>query len=121
MVSVRVAHVRLMGGTAAILACGFKAAAAQESGIPAIELAPGTIEAPPPATDETTTRIEKQTLEHRMVQSIQDLGRRVDAGINYSRETNSINLRGLGENRVLTTIDGIRQTWMEEIGRASLR
>src|SRR3546814_7421919 len=68
-----------------------------------------------------STRIEKQTLEHRMVQSIQDLGRRVDAGINYSRETNSINLRGLGENRVLTTIDGIRQTWMEEIGRASLR
>src|SRR3546814_4207092 len=49
-----------------------------------------------------------------MVQSIQDLGRRVDAGINYSRETNSINLRGLGENRVLTTIDGIRQTWMED-------
>src|SRR3546814_20470036 len=68
MVSVRVAHARLMGGTAAILACGFHAAAAQESGIPAIALAPVQLEAPPPATDETPTPPENQPTQHLLVQ-----------------------------------------------------
>ncbi len=111
---------RLMSGAAAVLACGFGSAATAQEKAPAnpptaIQLAPVSVEGTaPPQTDETTVRIEKETLDHHMVQSIQDLGRRVDAGINYSRATNSINLRGLGENRVLTTIDGIRQTWMRD-------
>lgn len=109
-----------MSGAAVILAYGFGSAAAAQEKPPAnpptaIQLAPVSVEGTAqPQTDETTVRIEKETLDHHMVQSIQDLGRRVDAGINFSRETNSINLRGLGENRVLTTIDGIRQTWMRD-------
>ncbi|MET4700811.1 hemoglobin/transferrin/lactoferrin receptor protein [Constrictibacter sp. MBR-5] len=121
MVSARSARIRLLCGTASLLVLGAGGAAAQQTGErtgkapAAVELAPLEVEgAAPPETDETTVRIEKEALDQHMVQSIQDLGRRLDAGVGYSRATNSINLRGLGENRVLTTIDGIRQTWMED-------
>lgn len=59
-----------------------------------------------------TERTEREELDRRMVQSIEDLGRRVDAGVNFSRQTNSINIRGLDQDRVLTTLDGIRLPWL---------
>lgn len=59
-----------------------------------------------------TTRTERETLDRRSVQSFDDLGRRVDAGVNFSRQTNSINIRGLDADRVLTTLDGIRLPWL---------
>jgi len=107
---------RLMCGTASLLVAGAGAATAQQTGqAPAVvELAPLEVEgAAPPETGETTIRIEKEALDRHMVESVQDLGRRLDAGVNFSRATNSINLRGLGENRVQTRLDGIRQSWLQ--------
>lgn len=58
------------------------------------------------------SRTERGTLDRRSVQSFEDLGRRVDAGVNFSRQTNSINIGGLDADRVLTTLDGIRLPWL---------
>lgn len=125
MVSGLSAGARLMCGTAAVIALSAGGATAQETtqaqpaqvqtGAQAgvIELAPIAVEGvAPPETGETTVRIDKETLDHHMVDSIEDIGRRLDAGVNFGRATKSINLRGLGENRVQTRIDGIRQSWL---------
>lgn len=58
------------------------------------------------------TRTEREDLDRRSVQSFEDLGRRVDAGVNFSRQTNSVNIRGLDSDRVLMTLDGIRLPWL---------
>ncbi|TDR94059.1 TonB-dependent hemoglobin/transferrin/lactoferrin family receptor [Enterovirga rhinocerotis] len=62
-------------------------------------------------TTTTTTRAE---LDQLQIQSIQDLGRSVEAGISFNRNNNSINIRGLDGPRVLTTIDGIRQSFITD-------
>ena len=59
-----------------------------------------------------TSRTDRETLDRRSIQSFEDLGRRVDAGVNFSRQTNSVNIRGLDADRVLTTLDGIRLPWL---------
>ncbi len=46
-----------------------------------------------------------------------DLGRRAEPGISFNQSNQSINLRGLDKNRVLTKIDGIRQTWLNDAAR----
>ncbi|MBB3147161.1 hemoglobin/transferrin/lactoferrin receptor protein [Phyllobacterium trifolii] len=61
-----------------------------------------------------TTVTDRQEIQERMVESFEDLGRRVDAGVNFDTQNNSINLRGLDQNRVLTTIDGIRVPWLTD-------
>lgn len=56
----------------------------------------------------TTTRTTREELDNRQIQSFEELARRGEAGINFNRRTNSVNIRGLDGARVLTTIDGIR-------------
>lgn len=60
----------------------------------------------------TTTRTTRQELDRQQVQSLTDLANRVEAGISFNRQTNSLNIRGLDGARVLTTIDGIRQPFL---------
>jgi hemoglobin/transferrin/lactoferrin receptor protein len=60
----------------------------------------------------TTTRVTRQELDRQQVQSLADLSNRVEAGISFNRQNNSLNIRGLDGARVLTTIDGIRQPFM---------
>ncbi|MFN4087852.1 MAG: TonB-dependent hemoglobin/transferrin/lactoferrin family receptor [Alphaproteobacteria bacterium] len=125
----RAAFARLVGGSALALLCTADTAAAQQTAAQqptareataqaataATELPPITVATPaPPATDAATTRVDKAERDHHMVDDIGDIGRRIDAGLNFSRRTRSIALRGLDASRVLTTIDGIRQTWMED-------
>jgi len=93
--------------------------------LPTLATAQSTDQAPPtqigeivvtgertPAATILTTRTNREALDRRSVQSFEDLGRRVDAGVNFSRQTNSINIRGLDADRVLTTLDGIRLPWL---------
>ncbi|TDP46167.1 TonB-dependent hemoglobin/transferrin/lactoferrin family receptor [Zavarzinia compransoris] len=99
----------------------FGALAAGTFGLPAlaqeaapIQLDQVTVEGeadPKPVKAETTDR---ETLEERQVENFEDFSRRVDAGVNVDRGTRSINIRGLGEDRVLTTIDGIRLPWLND-------
>lgn len=66
----------------------------------------------------TTTSTSAATLEERQIRSFDDLGRRAEPGVNYSRTTESINIRGLDRDRVLTTLDGIRVPWLTDGARS---
>ncbi|EJZ19746.1 TonB-dependent hemoglobin/transferrin/lactoferrin family receptor [Rhizobium sp. Pop5] len=65
-------------------------------------VAPGSVADTPLATE-----ITKKQLEEKQVTSYDDIGRSVDASVNYSRADSGFNLRGLSGSRILTTIDGI--------------
>ncbi|CAM5766169.1 TonB-dependent hemoglobin/transferrin/lactoferrin family receptor [Bosea minatitlanensis] len=62
----------------------------------------------------TTTRVTRQELDRQQVQSLTELSNRVEAGISFNRQNNTINIRGLDGPRVLTTIDGIRQSYITD-------
>ena len=62
-------------------------------------------------TTTTTTRAE---LDRQQIQSITELSNRVEAGISFNRANGSVNIRGLDGARVLTTVDGIRQTFVTD-------
>ncbi|WP_245423848.1 MULTISPECIES: TonB-dependent hemoglobin/transferrin/lactoferrin family receptor [unclassified Rhizobium] len=65
-------------------------------------VAPGSVADTPLATEVT-----QKQLEEKQVTNYDDIGRSVDAGVNYSRADAGFNLRGLSGARILTTIDGI--------------
>ncbi|WP_160115708.1 TonB-dependent hemoglobin/transferrin/lactoferrin family receptor [Bosea lathyri] len=60
----------------------------------------------------TTTRTTREELDRQQIQSLSELSNRVEAGITFNRQSNSLNIRGLDGARVLTTIDGIRQPFL---------
>lgn len=66
----------------------------------------------PLVTGPTTTRTTREELDRQQIQSISDLANRYEAGISFNRNNNSVNIRGLDGPRVLTTIDGIRQSFL---------
>lgn len=61
-----------------------------------------------------TQTTERNTLQQRMVTDFKDFARRIDAGVNFNSATKSVNIRGLQDNRILTTIDGIRLPWLTD-------
>ncbi|OWV76676.1 cation transporter [Rhizobium sp. R339] len=65
-------------------------------------VAPGSVADTPLATE-----ITQKQLEEKQVTNYDDIGRSVDAGVNYSRADAGFNLRGLSGARILTTVDGI--------------
>ncbi|THF61791.1 TonB-dependent hemoglobin/transferrin/lactoferrin family receptor [Pseudothauera nasutitermitis] len=71
-----------------------------------------TVDAAGPPT--TTTSTDAETLEKRFIRSFEDLGRRAEPGVNFDRDSQSINIRGLDRDRVHTTIDGIRVPWLND-------
>ncbi|MDX5370924.1 MAG: TonB-dependent hemoglobin/transferrin/lactoferrin family receptor [Pseudomonadaceae bacterium] len=66
----------------------------------------------------TTTRTDAKTLDERQIRSFDDLGKRAEPGVKYSRTSESINIRGLDRDRVLTTLDGIRVPWLTDGARS---
>jgi hemoglobin/transferrin/lactoferrin receptor protein len=57
-----------------------------------------------PLASETTAK----TIDDKQINSFDDLGRSTEVGVSSSRINSSVNIRGLDDDRVLTTIDGIR-------------
>ena len=66
-----------------------------------------------PWQSETT----RKDLDALQIQNWNDLGRRLEPGVSFNESTQSISVRGLDKNRVLTRIDGIRQTWLNDAAR----
>ena len=66
-----------------------------------------------PWSSETT----RKDLDALQILNWSDLGRRAEPGVSFSETSQSINVRGLDKNRVLTRIDGIRQTWLNDAAR----
>lgn len=62
----------------------------------------GTV-ADTPFASQTT----QETILKRDIQDLDDLGNTVEPGVSFVEATKSVNIRGLEEDRVLTTIDGI--------------
>ncbi|HSX73409.1 MAG TPA: TonB-dependent receptor plug domain-containing protein, partial [Shinella sp.] len=117
-------HARLLNGTAiAVLLSVSGPAIAQQATTNEAPAAQGTVletinvqatkQGRVGAAPQTQTT-ERPKLEQRMVTDFKDFARRVDAGVNFNSNTNSINMRGLQDNRVLTTIDGIRLPWLTD-------
>ncbi|MDQ0996406.1 hemoglobin/transferrin/lactoferrin receptor protein [Phyllobacterium ifriqiyense] len=121
MVLGKILFARLMCGSAGtILALGLGSGIAAAQTAPAdgenITLAPIVLKNKPGGDEATvlTNTVDREVIQNRMVQDFEDLGRRVDAGVNYNSTSKSINLRGLDQNRVLTTLDGIRVPWISD-------
>ncbi len=105
-----------VAGTALGLVLAASAAGAQTAPPPSggvIELDPIYIEGSA-KREKTATTVDKAAIEERMADSLDELGQRIDAGVNINRDNGSINIRGLDGNRVLTTIDGIRVPWLTD-------
>ncbi|UIJ72611.1 TonB-dependent hemoglobin/transferrin/lactoferrin family receptor [Aurantimonas sp. HBX-1] len=67
----------------------------------------------------TTSTTLRATIDNKLIDSIEDLGRTEEAGISFNRTTRSINIRGLEGPRVLTTIDGIRVPYLADATRGA--
>lgn len=111
-------RIRLMSGSAvALILCPPATAFAQQATNAETQLQTITVEgkkqgrvAQSPLTETT----ERSELDQRMVTDFKDFSRRVDAGVNFSETSKSVNIRGLQDARVLTTIDGIRLPWLTD-------
>lgn len=66
---------------------------------------------------EGSTRLSSTDLDDRGIEDWDDLARRGDAGINFSRGTDSVNVRGMDRDRVVTRVDGIRLPWLTDGAR----
>ncbi|HEV7435462.1 MAG TPA: TonB-dependent hemoglobin/transferrin/lactoferrin family receptor [Pseudorhizobium sp.] len=64
-----------------------------------------------PAGDVAETPLASRTtaeeIEANQITSLEDLGRSLEPGVAFNQATRSVNIRGLEQNRVLTSIDGI--------------
>ncbi|MBP0616242.1 TonB-dependent hemoglobin/transferrin/lactoferrin family receptor [Jiella mangrovi] len=63
-----------------------------------------------------TERITRQQLDAAQIFDPDDIGR-LDPGVGYSRSSGSFSVRGLQDNRVLTTVDGIPLSWLDDGAR----
>lgn len=82
--------------------------------LPDVEVVAQAVKEPLP----TTSTTDAATLERRFIRSFDDLARRSEPGVNFNRSNESINIRGLDRDRVLTTIDGIRVPWLTDGARS---
>lgn len=114
----------LLGGASLFMALGVHHAATQDGasdGVTVLERiqvtakkeAAGAVSDSPTATQTTA-----EDLRERQITNIQDLGNTTEPGVNYSAATKSINIRGLEDDRVLTTIDGVRIPFMPDYARS---
>src|SRR5690606_26636169 len=70
------------------------------------------------ADSPTATETTAQDIRERQITNIQDLSNTTEPGVNFSNSTKSINIRGLEDDRVLTTIDGVRIPFMPDYARS---
>ena len=63
-----------------------------------------------------TERKTAKDIADKQVDDVHDIDR-LDPAINYNSSSDSFNIRGLDQNRVLTTIDGIRLPWLYDGSR----
>ncbi|MEZ2219911.1 TonB-dependent hemoglobin/transferrin/lactoferrin family receptor [Rhizobium sp. RCC_161_2] len=71
------------------------------------------------ADSPTTTETTAQEIDDKQITRIEDLGRSTEVGVGYNRTTGGINIRGLGDDRVLTTVDGIEIPYMLDVARGA--
>ncbi|MBR0554637.1 TonB-dependent hemoglobin/transferrin/lactoferrin family receptor [Ciceribacter sp. L1K23] len=111
---------RLLNGTAVALVVAFTGSAyaqdAQQAGGTVLDTitVDGQAQTGTSATAPQTQTTDRAVVQQKMVTDYKDFARRIDAGVNFDSASGSVNLRGLQDNRVLTTIDGIRLPWLTD-------
>jgi hemoglobin/transferrin/lactoferrin receptor protein len=71
------------------------------------------------ADSHTASETTAQTIDDKQITSIEDLGRSTEVGLGFDRTSGGVNLRGLQDNRVLTTVDGIEIPYMLDGARGA--
>ena len=82
------------------------------------QLSPVTVEGEGAvATPAWETRTDRKRMDDLQIKNWSDLGKRAEPGVSFNRQNNSINIRGLDQDRVLTRVDGIRLPWLDDGAR----
>lgn len=68
-----------------------------------------------PTASETTAK----DIDNKQITRIEDLGRSTEVGVGFNRATGGVNIRGLGDDRVLTTVDGIQIPFLLDASRGN--
>jgi hemoglobin/transferrin/lactoferrin receptor protein len=71
------------------------------------------------ADSPTATETTPQTIDDKQITSIEDLARSTEVGLGFDRTTGGVNLRGLQDNRILTTVDGIEIPYLLDGARGA--
>lgn len=61
--------------------------------------------------------VTRAELDERAIDSWEDFSRRGDPGVEFSRQTNSVSIRGMDADRVVTKVDGIAIPWLTDGAR----
>lgn len=77
-----------------------------------VQLDTVSVQAEADRTPPTAEATDRKTLDERQIQSLDDFSRRVDPSVSIDGDSESFNIRGLGEDRVVTTLDGIRLPYL---------
>lgn len=64
-----------------------------------------------------STVVTRTELEERAIDNWEDFSKRGDPGVSFSRESNSVNIRGMDADRVVTKVDGIAIPWLSDGAR----
>ncbi|HWK70760.1 MAG TPA: TonB-dependent hemoglobin/transferrin/lactoferrin family receptor [Burkholderiaceae bacterium] len=68
---------------------------------------------------EGSTVITRQQMDDRAIESWEDFSKRGEPGVNVNTQNNSINIRGMDGDRVVTRVDGIRLPWLDDGSRSA--
>lgn len=63
-----------------------------------------------------TDRATSKKIEQKQIDDVHDISR-LDPSISYNSQNDSFTIRGLDSHRILTTIDGIRMPWLDDVSR----
>ncbi|WP_412058372.1 TonB-dependent hemoglobin/transferrin/lactoferrin family receptor [Bartonella sp. DGB2] len=63
-----------------------------------------------------TTHLSSKDINQAQIDSAQDIAR-LDTSLSYDNKTQSFSLRGLATSRLLTTIDGVKMSWLNDEAR----
>ena len=66
----------------------------------------------------SVTTLSRDDIVKAGIQSWQDVGR-IEPGLNFDEQNNSINIRGLDRNRVQLFVDGIPNPWLQDGARGT--
>lgn len=69
------------------------------------------------ALPEGSTITTREQLDDRSIDSWEDFAKRGEPGVNFNRTNNSVNIRGMDQDRVVTRVDGIRIPWLDDGAR----
>ena len=74
----------------------------------------------PVGLPEGSTITTREQLDRRSINSWEDFSKRGEPSVNFNRQNNSVNIRGMDGDRVVTRIDGIRLPWLNDGARGEM-